>query len=157
MKAYEIAIIGAGASGLAAAIEAKRTAPKKTVAVFEHLPRVGKKILATGNGRCNVTNRSIEPTRYHGRAPQFVKAAFERFTREDTERVFSDLQTVKLPAFFEKLFRDGCPIYQKKIKTAIAVGERVRIANERGEFFALGEVVERDGDSVIKSVKIFEL
>ena len=74
-----------------------------------------------------------------------------------TERVFSDLQTVKLPAFFEKLFRDGCPIYQKKIKTAIAVGERVRIANERGEFFALGEVVERDGDSVIKSVKIFEL
>lgn len=74
-----------------------------------------------------------------------------------TERLFGDLQVVKLPAFFEKLFRDGCPIYQRKIKTAIAVGERVRIANERGEFFALGEVVARDAETVIKSVKIFEL
>lgn len=74
-----------------------------------------------------------------------------------TERLFADLQVVKLPAFFEKLFRDGCPIYQRKIKTAIAVGERVRIANERGEFFALGEVVARDAETVIKSVKIFEL
>ena len=74
-----------------------------------------------------------------------------------TERLFSDLKAVKLPAFFEKLFRDGCPIYQKKIKTAIPLGERVRIANEKGEFFALGEVADRDGESVIKSVKIFEL
>ncbi len=74
-----------------------------------------------------------------------------------TERLFSDLEIVRLPAFFEKLFRAGCPIYQKKIKTDISVGKRVRIANERGEFFALGEAVARDADTVIKSVKIFEL
>ncbi len=74
-----------------------------------------------------------------------------------TERLFSDLRAVRLPAFFEKLFRDGCPIYQKKIKTDIPVGQRVRIANERGEFFALGEVVARDAETVIRSVKIFEL
>ena len=74
-----------------------------------------------------------------------------------TERLFSELDAVKLPAFFEKLFRDGCPIYQKKIKTNIELGQRVRIANERGEFFALGEATLRDGESVIKSVKIFEL
>jgi len=74
-----------------------------------------------------------------------------------TERLFEELETVKLPSFFEKLFRDGCPIYQRKIKTDVSVGTRVRIANEKGEFFALGEAVDRDGDSVIKSVKIFEL
>ena len=74
-----------------------------------------------------------------------------------TERLFSDLQLVKLPTFFEKLFRDGCPIYQKKIRTAIPAGARVRIANEKGEFFALGEAVLHDGESVIKSVKTFEL
>ena len=74
-----------------------------------------------------------------------------------TEKLFSDLEIVRLPAFFEKLFRDGCPIYQRKIKTAIPVGKRVRIANEKGEFFALGEVVSRDAETVIKSVKIFEL
>ena len=74
-----------------------------------------------------------------------------------TERLFEELKIVKLPAFFEKLFRDGCPIYQRKIKTNINVGRRVRIANEKGEFFALGEAIDRDGESVIKSVKIFEL
>ncbi len=74
-----------------------------------------------------------------------------------TERLFDELQAVKLSAFFEKLFRSGCPIYQKKIRTAIPDGERVRITNEKGEFFALGEAAMRDGESVIRSVKIFEL
>lgn len=74
-----------------------------------------------------------------------------------TERLFSELESVKLPAFFEKLFRDGCPIYQKKIKTDFAVGQRVRVCSEDGRFFALGEVVEREEGRAIKSVKIFEL
>jgi len=74
-----------------------------------------------------------------------------------TERLFDDLKSIRLPAFFEKLFRDGCPIYQKKIKTNFAVGSRVKICSEDGRFFALGEVVEREEESAIKSVKIFEL
>ena len=74
-----------------------------------------------------------------------------------TERLFAELDSVKLPAFFEKLFRDGCPIYQKKIKTDFKVGQRVRVCSENGHFFALGEVVEREEGSAIKSVKIFEL
>jgi tRNA U55 pseudouridine synthase TruB len=74
-----------------------------------------------------------------------------------TERLFSDLQIVKLPAFFEKLFRDGCPIYQKKIKTNLPTGSRVKICSEDGRFFALGSVVEREEGSAIKSVKMFEL
>lgn len=74
-----------------------------------------------------------------------------------TERLFDDLDAVKLPAFFEKLFRDGCPIYQKKIKTSLSVGTRVKICSENGKFFALGEVVEREEGTAIKSVKIFEL
>ena len=74
-----------------------------------------------------------------------------------TERLFDDLEAVKLPAFFEKLFRDGCPIYQKKIKTELPVGSRVKICSENGKFFALGEVVEREEGTAIKSIKIFEL
>lgn len=74
-----------------------------------------------------------------------------------TERLFDDLKAVKLPAFFEKLFRDGCPIYQKKIKTDLPVGARVKICSEDGHFFALGEVVEGEQGTAIKSVKIFEL
>lgn len=74
-----------------------------------------------------------------------------------TERLFDNLKSVTLPAFFEKLFRDGCPIYQKKIKTQFPVGDRVKICSDGGRFFALGEVVEREDGSAIKSVKIFEL
>ncbi len=64
MKKTDILIIGAGASGLAAAIEAARTAPAKSVAVLEHLPKAGKKILATGNGRCNLGNLNAATHKY---------------------------------------------------------------------------------------------
>ena len=74
-----------------------------------------------------------------------------------TEKLFADMAEVRLPEFFEKLFRSGCPIFQKKIKTDLAVGSRVRVCRGDGSFFALGEVVEREEGSAIKSVKIFEL
>lgn len=64
MKTVDILIVGGGASGLAAAIEAKRTDKNKSVTVLEHLPRVGKKILATGNGRCNLGNLNADTHRY---------------------------------------------------------------------------------------------
>ena len=73
------------------------------------------------------------------------------------ERLFGELSAVRLPEFFEKLFRSGCPIYQKKIKTAFDVGARVRVCDGNGNFFALGEVVEREEGSAVRSVKIFEL
>lgn len=66
MMNYDIAVIGGGASGLAAAISAARTKPALKIAVLERMPRIGKKILATGNGRCNYTNRNIDKTNYHG-------------------------------------------------------------------------------------------
>ena len=74
-----------------------------------------------------------------------------------TESLFADLPAVKLPAFYEKLCRSGCEIYQNKIKTAYAVGERVRICTSNGEFFALGEVREYENGTAIKSIKTFSL
>lgn len=62
---YNIAIIGAGASGLAAAISAKRTDSTKSILLIEALSRVGKKILATGNGRCNLTNLNARSENYN--------------------------------------------------------------------------------------------
>ncbi|MCH5316691.1 MAG: aminoacetone oxidase family FAD-binding enzyme [Eubacterium sp.] len=53
-------IIGAGASGLAAAIALKQSTPNEKVIILERLPSPGKKILATGNGRCNLTNKNAE-------------------------------------------------------------------------------------------------
>ena len=73
------------------------------------------------------------------------------------ERLFEELDTVRLPEFFEKLFRSGCPIYQKKIKITFEVGTRVRVCDKDGNFFALGEVIDTEEGSAVKSVKIFEL
>lgn len=61
-----VAIIGGGASGLMAAILlARRLEGRAQIAIFERCDRVGKKLLATGNGRCNISNLSNDPTRYH--------------------------------------------------------------------------------------------
>ena len=74
-----------------------------------------------------------------------------------TESLFEELQAVKLPAFYEKLCRSGCEIYQNKIKTNIEVGTRVRLCTQKGEFFALGEVREYENGTAIKSIKMFSL
>ena len=73
------------------------------------------------------------------------------------EKLFDALPSVYLPAFYERLCRNGCEIYEKKIKTNIPLGERVRLYSENGEFFALGEVREYPDGNAIKAIQIFEL
>ncbi len=62
----KLAIVGAGASGLCAAIEAKNANPNIDITVFERMQKSGKKILATGNGRCNFTNRDLSLKHFYG-------------------------------------------------------------------------------------------
>lgn len=57
-KIWDIAVIGGGAAGLAAAIEAKRTAKTLSVLLLEKNASLGRKLAATGNGRCNLSNRA---------------------------------------------------------------------------------------------------
>lgn len=73
------------------------------------------------------------------------------------ESLFSSLPCIKLPAFYEKLCRSGCEIYQKKLHTALDIGTRVRICSENGEFFALGEVFDYENGTAIKAIKTFRL
>ena len=72
------------------------------------------------------------------------------------ESLFADLAPVNLPAFYERLCRNGAEIYQKKIGTDYDVGRYVRLYSKEG-FFALGRVYDFDGGSAIKSEKIFRL
>ncbi len=75
-----------------------------------------------------------------------------------TETLFSELGTIRLPAFYEKLFRSGCEIYFKKLgKEPPNEGARLRICSENGEFFALGEVKNYPDGTAIKSLKLFKL
>lgn len=89
MSKTDIAIIGGGASGLMAAVAAKNE--DTNVTVFERTKRVGKKILATGNGRCNMTNTGAGLKNYHGKDPSFVNGAIKRFWVNETLELFSEL------------------------------------------------------------------
>ena len=72
------------------------------------------------------------------------------------ENFFLDCPAVDLPAFYARLARNGCEIYQKKIHTDLPVGTTVRMIHD-GVFFALGQVREYPDGSAVKAVKIFVL
>lgn len=89
MKTTDILIIGGGASGLSAAIQAKRTNPAKSVTVIEHLPKVGKKILATGNGRCNLGNLTAAEHDYTN--SRFAAFAIKKYGTSDLIDFFKSM------------------------------------------------------------------
>ncbi len=84
-----IAIIGGGASGMMAAITA--TSKGAEVTIYEAKERLGKKILATGNGKCNFTNLVQEDSCYRGTDASFSKAVRERFSVEQTITFFKSI------------------------------------------------------------------
>jgi len=77
----QVAVIGGGASGMTAALTAAEDSGNQ-VLLIEKQPRVGKKLLATGNGRCNLTNLNASAAHYHGTHPEFVQPALDRFPPE---------------------------------------------------------------------------
>ena len=85
-----VGIIGGGASGMAAALAAAQY-PNTQVILLERQSRVGRKLGATGNGRCNLTNLHAGETGYHGENPAFASPALERYPVEETLRWFRAL------------------------------------------------------------------
>ncbi|WP_350344301.1 NAD(P)/FAD-dependent oxidoreductase [Proteinivorax tanatarense] len=84
-----VIVVGGGASGLIAAIAAARKGAN--VVVLERLSRVGKKLLATGNGRCNLTNINTDIGFYHGNNPKFALSALNSFNCNQTIDFFQYL------------------------------------------------------------------
>lgn len=88
-KPLHIAIIGGGAAGMMAAITAIRRGA--AVTVFERQDRIGKKIPATGNGRCNLTNIRCSADNYHGAQAGFPAAVLDQFPVKKTLEFFNSL------------------------------------------------------------------
>jgi len=88
----EIAVIGGGASGLMAAITAKKSG--KEVVILERKDRILKKVLITGNGRCNITNVNANISNYFGKNIFSVENILNRFTPQDTMDFFNGLGIV---------------------------------------------------------------
>jgi predicted Rossmann fold flavoprotein len=78
---YDVIIIGAGAAGLMAAIEAGKRGRK--VLVVDHSKKIGEKIRISGGGRCNFTNIHAEPSKFLSNNPKFVRSALSQYTQQD--------------------------------------------------------------------------
>lgn len=89
MKQREIIIVGGGASGLVAAISAARK--KAKVTILEQKDRVGKKILSTGNGKCNLTNEHMTSSCYRSDGPEIVESVLAQFGYDKTIAFFEEL------------------------------------------------------------------
>lgn len=89
MSGNRIGIIGGGAAGMMAAITA--AGQGASVTILERGERVGKKILMTGNGKCNLGNLDMNAGMYHGADSEWLAHAFTRFGVEDTIHFFREL------------------------------------------------------------------
>ncbi len=94
MSQKVLAVIGGGASGMVAAIEAARLIKQSKadvrVVIYEHLPKLGKKILATGNGRCNILNIKTAAEDYNGNK-KFINSIFSAFSVYDNIEFFKSI------------------------------------------------------------------
>jgi len=93
----DIAVVGAGPSGMAAAITAARCGV--SVVVIEAQSRVGRKLLSTGNGRCNITNSDISSAHYRSHNQDFVADIIDRITPEE---ILNFLNSLGLECFEER-------------------------------------------------------
>ncbi len=95
-------IIGAGAAGLIASISAARKGQQ--VILLEQNNKIGKKILVSGNGKCNIDNKYISINRFHGENPAFIENVLEGYDFEVVEKFFTSLGLELLEGNEGKMF-----------------------------------------------------
>jgi len=129
-QAFDVVVLGGGAAGLMCAMRAGQRG--RRVLLLDHAEKVGKKILISGGGRCNFTNRDARPEAFLSANPHFAKSALARYTQHD----FIDLVNKHRIAWHEKtlgqLFCDGSArqIVKMLLDECAAVGVDVRVAHK---------------------------
>ncbi len=131
MKKEKWIIIGGGAAGLTAAISLRRKG--HPVLLLERNDRVGKKLLASGNGRCNLTNRTVTPEHFHSTDPSFVSAVLKGYDTGTIETFFGrmglPLVEGKAGQMFPMSLQAGS-VVETLIYTAQEAGVTIRTSTE---------------------------
>ena len=153
-----VLVIGGGAAGMMAALTAAENG--HAVTLLERQGRVGRKLMATGNGRCNLTNHHVSPVHYHGETPDFCRYALEAFdvgstllyfarlglltTAEDNGRVypFSNMAGSVLDVLRFALENSGIDLRTGCVVTGVRKkGNSFLVRTENGEEFTADKVI----------------
>ncbi len=163
MIAADVVVIGAGAAGMMCAAEAGKRGRK--VVVLEHAEKPGKKILISGGGRCNFTNRVVTASHFISQNPHFAKSALARYTPQDfiklveahgipwhektLGQLFCDRSARDITRLLEEECRDaGVTMLMNRRVENLEPGWRVR--TDREELEAEAVVVATGGPSIPK-------
>lgn len=88
---HDLVVIGAGAAGLMAAIQAGRSRPGLRITALDGAKRLGAKILIAGGGRCNVTHYAVDETAFAGSTPKAIRKVLRKFDVAETVAFFQEL------------------------------------------------------------------
>ncbi|HSN58128.1 MAG TPA: aminoacetone oxidase family FAD-binding enzyme, partial [Clostridiaceae bacterium] len=155
---HDILIVGGGAAGIAAAIASRDMG--MDAAIIEGSDRIGKKLLSTGNGRCNISNTDLNPSKYHSENPSFPGHILDRFGYTDTLDFFSllglpltalevgkvyplSLQASSVLDIFRlALDERGIPVYlDSKVKEVKRLKKGFRLVTNAGEVFECSRLI----------------
>ncbi len=145
----KILVVGGGASGLVAAITAAREGAKVTI--LERTNRVGKKILATGNGRCNITNTDCHIRNFHGTNPKFALGALTAFDPSMAIQFFEEL------GISHKVEVGGKVFPSSDQAASILDVMRMEIERLNKEGFSIETLVEKEVEAIAKDGKEFKI
>jgi predicted Rossmann fold flavoprotein len=165
LSAHDVLIIGAGAAGLMCAIRAGQRG--RRVLLLDHAEAPGKKILISGGGRCNFTNRDIRPERFLSANPAFARSALARYTARDFLALIEKHRIAWHEKTLGQLFCDGSArqVVAMLLAEAEAVGVELRlgtrvtditrgteftVTTDRGSFTAASLVLATGGLSIPK-------
>jgi len=141
MQKFNIVIIGGGAAGIAAAISAGRSG--KDAVICEKMPRLGKKILISGAGRCNISNLDLNEAHYNSEGRELVKSVFSRFGREKIEDFFGELGL--------KLCSEGSRVFPVTNQAASVL----RVMEDELKDLKVAVELDFEADGIISSAKGF--